>query len=723
LANNAWTNLKTGLTAGKRYSFATHQGILYGCNGTDANFKAYNTTSYQVGITPPAAAPSVAKTSQSYALNEDCDSFASPYTWTDLDGGSGASTTETEDAKTCFRFYNAAPGASELARRDTTLTTQLGTRFTFEIDIKLTTIGSVDTADLTDGDMFTLEIGNGSIVCVVALDESDIKTSNGTNWFAAGATITTGTWYTVRGVVDARDPTASTVDIYLDDVYVNTLDCSYARTGYPKLVTLRCRSESVATDVFVNNLTIENATGGRYKYKYVYKRSTDGGLPELIGNPSAVSDEIDLSSGAIEVSYVASSDAQVDKIIIYRTLDFSTTGDPIENYYKVVEVNNATSTYDDSTDDNDLTTLLEENNTVPPKAFFVTVHKDRVFYANCPDETDGDSIVMWSKSGEGENVPSSNYQYFDRSDGQDIAGMCSLTDYLLVFKEKKVGVLEGEFSSIYYLSDNIGCVAPWAIKVIGDKAIFPSEEGWMMCDGRNIYGISEKVDSLGERGYYSYTERANYFVALNLEKSQIHFMINHSALDKIVMVGHFISPLLSQYGEVPEEETSTAVSWTYHQYDNHTHVAMGEFTDASGLMRIGIIAKKGAADYFIYETESADGDESEAIAVAIQTGWSTMGAPNTLTKTVRVGHIGAAFGGTSGNEQVLTINTDVDFVNPVDTATITQVTNPSGSVGFPGDIYTGSYALHEENFKMNAVGRYLRWRLSESSIYRLTVMN
>ena len=55
--NAKWNNLKTGLTAGKKYSFETHRGLCYGVNGLDDNFKLRNTTSHIVGIAPPLGAP------------------------------------------------------------------------------------------------------------------------------------------------------------------------------------------------------------------------------------------------------------------------------------------------------------------------------------------------------------------------------------------------------------------------------------------------------------------------------------------------------------------------------------------------------------------------------------------------------------------------------------------------------------------------------------------
>ncbi|GAH35795.1 unnamed protein product, partial [marine sediment metagenome] len=76
-----WHNLKTGLTAGKKYNFATHLGLCYGVNGIDDNFKLHNNVAYQVGITPPIVAPAIAK----IELEPGSDSKVEEYAETNQD--------------------------------------------------------------------------------------------------------------------------------------------------------------------------------------------------------------------------------------------------------------------------------------------------------------------------------------------------------------------------------------------------------------------------------------------------------------------------------------------------------------------------------------------------------------------------------------------------------------------------------------------------------------
>ena len=130
------------------------------------------------------------------------------------------------------------------------------------------------------------------------------------------------------------------------------------------------------------------------------------------GNPSDESETVSPSAQSVNVTVVASTDTtQVDNIVIYRTLASG------ETFYKVAEITNSAQTYQDDLADAELTTEVEFNNTVPPKTKQFVLHKDRVFYMNCPDEESGDSLVMWSKSGNGEQVPSINYKYFSEKNG------------------------------------------------------------------------------------------------------------------------------------------------------------------------------------------------------------------------------------------------------------------------------------------------------------------
>lgn len=407
-------------------------------------------------------------------------------------------------------------------------------------------------------------------------------------------------------------------------------------------------------------------TEGGYKYRYTYKRNA---WKPFEGNPGSASTVIEVVNGKVDVTVVASTDSQVDKIVLYRTLDGRDT------YYKHSEVANADASITDSTADDDLTTLLEYNNTVPPKAKYVILHNNRVVYLNCPDETDGDSLIMWSKSSYGEAVPSANYQYFDREDGEPITGGASIGDYLVVFKRNKFSVLSGDFdeaSELYTTGYGLGCTSHYTIIPFEDKVVFLSEEGWKSFDGKNLYSMSEMVNGWREDGYYTPIEAAGYQSVYYSDREQFLTLMEHSTETDIVAVGHFLIPLTMADQGAPEFGTGVLASWTYHVYANHTLTAIGTYTDSSDITRV----LAGDSAGWVYELDSGTADviaagTSKDIAYTFQTDWSTLGTRRYETKVCRRGYLAY----TSSTTDTMTFNIEKDFSDTDDNQTVTCVTS------------------------------------------------
>jgi len=355
---------------------------------------------------------------------------------------------------------------------------------------------------------------------------------------------------------------------------------------------------------------------GAYKYAYTYTRTA---IQRIEGNPSSNSPTVNPSTQSVTVTVIGSSDAQVDEINIYRTLAGGAT-----TMYKVDTIpdpgDGVSVTYKDVHSDNDITTLLDFNNTIPPRAKYLGLHKDRVFYANCPFEENGGSLVMWSKSGNGEAVPTLNYQYFDKADGEEITGVASLSDYFIVFKSSKIGILAGELdvkSQLWYLSRGIGCISNWTIIAFEDKIMFLSEEGWKATDGKNIWDLSSKINRLVGDGYFISSEGENYSAVYYPEKEQFQFLANHSTLTNYVFVGHLLMPLLLEGSGASELETGNIVGWSYHQYASDELTCLGTYTNSSGITKL--IA--GASDGFVYELDSGNTDDGAYIATSLKTDW------------------------------------------------------------------------------------------------------
>jgi len=136
-----------------------------------------------------------------------------------------------------------------------------------------------------------------------------------------------------------------------------------------------------------------------YVYVYVYRNSTTG----HVSTASPVSANTGaLTSQNITVHYTASSDAQVDKIWIFRTQDGG------GQFYFLTEVANATSTFTDSTADSGLNTAIvapvaHANDPIPSGAGLLVWHAGRLWVASGnnlyfsagPDATLGNGAEAW----------------------------------------------------------------------------------------------------------------------------------------------------------------------------------------------------------------------------------------------------------------------------------------------------------------------------------------
>ena len=463
-------------------------------------------------------------------------------------------------------------------------------------------------------------------------------------------------------------------------------------------------TEKPGSDLIFGLYQTTGGIPGDYIYRYTYKRAA---FNSFEGNPSEPCATVSPTAGyAVNVDVVASTDAQIDKILIYRTFN------GLEDFYLLVELENVTQTYFDDKADDDLTLDLEYSHYMPPKATYIELHKDRIFYANCPDEDNGGSLVKWSKIGEGESISLTNYQYFDKDDGEDITGVASITDFFLVFKRNKIGVLAGDLEStaeLWYLSKGIGCIAPWSIIPFGDKVIFLSEEGWKATDGSQIYSISDKINNVINEGYITKNEKDNYFGVYYPEKEQMHFLCNHSTLTPRVFIGHNLAPLLLTWQSIfgiSEGSIGSMVGWTYHQYDYHTLTCLGTYTDDDGIQRV-VAGNDGG---LVYLLDSGTADESTNINVSLKTDWLTLGVPRSITKTIRKGYLTYSAGGTVD----LTLTTAIDFESTSDTVSFT-----GGDVGTDDSI--------NESFNMTGTGEVFRYTLTESGqeslgIYGFTTM-
>ena len=444
--------------------------------------------------------------------------------------------------------------------------------------------------------------------------------------------------------------------------------------------------------------TVALGTGtlsGDYYYKYCYYRKASSGKGYTqVGNPSDVSSLVQpTGSNGVDVTLVASIDTNVTHIWLYRTLSGGSV------YYKQGEHANASATVTDDTTDNGLSTLLLEDNNAPPKAKFLVLHKDRMFYLNCPDEADGEYLAVWSKSGQPEAVPDDNFQYFDRGDGEAITGGAAMGDRFNALKRNKISVILGDLdasSQLHTIEMGVGCIGSWGILPFEEKFVFLSEEGWKAFDGQHVYALSQNVNAWAAEGYITENENANYSAIYYPEKSHFQFLINHSSLTPIVAVGHFLIPLLLVGKGIGEEEVGAVVAWTYHQYDSHTLTALGTYTDSDGITR-PIAGDDGGFIYKLdYGTADVDsGGDSHNIECIFQTDWLHLGTGRAIHKVCRKGYLDYV----ASEATNLTFNVEKNFDDTDDT----QIITGTGGVG----------SAISKDFNLTGTGRYFRYTVTQ----------
>ncbi len=449
---------------------------------------------------------------------------------------------------------------------------------------------------------------------------------------------------------------------------------------------------------------------GKYRYVYCYRRTADIFPPQATSNPSPISAEVNCGEGVqyATINVGISGDPQVNRIVIYRTYDYSASGIPPSNseYYFVAEINNATQRYYDNKPDSELGEPIELDNDTPPESKFVTVYKDRVFFAHAPDEPDGRYLVVYSKMGSVDAYPKANYEYFGLGDGEEITGITSLPDYLIVFKRNKMYIIQGDFEEKKIVASTlgIGCIAPYAILKLEDKIVFLSEEGWMAFDGINLYRLSAKIDKkLIEEGYINYAQANSYSAAYLPEKKQFRYLCSHPTLTKKVFCGQFLVPLLFIDKGIPEQTSENLVGWTYHQYDSHNITCLGQYTDSNGITRI----MAGASDGYIYVLDSGPDDEGNPISFEITSGWFTLGLPENIVHTIRRTYITY----TTDAEQELNFDLGINF-----TPTVLSKTFYGTDVSYCGLCYCGSVYCSIEGgitdfINLSGTGSWFRYKI------------
>ena len=428
---------------------------------------------------------------------------------------------------------------------------------------------------------------------------------------------------------------------------------------------------------------ISGTLTGTYAYVYVYYSSTFN----TRGNPSPVSATISPSGQGIKVTYVESSDPQVGKIEIYRTFSLEEGEEP-SKFYLVDVVDNESGYIEDNTPDSDLGSEVSWDYYVPSKAKYVAIYKNRMFYANIAGDSYGESLVMYSEINNPDAIAENNYEYFDRGDGEEITGIASLPDYLVIFKPSKFFMISGDFDLKRLVSSkyDIGCIAPYAIIQLEDKIVFLSKQGWFSFDGENLVNISKTIaDKLIKDGYISESKMTKWSGVYYPAKNQIRFLATPSGLDKYIFVGTFLLPFLNIAEPLSIFNFPVYVSWTKFSFPNHSLTCLANYVDSSKETRT--IA--GASDGYVYLLDSGTTDDESDIEISVESGWFNLipsvrergwvsgKAINSLVRYFEIDYF-------AGGEHSLTLTLEKDFTTDRFRYSLADVSSV-----YCGDVYCG----------------------------------
>ena len=298
--------------------------------------------------------------------------------------------------------------------------------------------------------------------------------------------ITAGIEYLVVFTIASWSGTG-TLDVSLGGVTVNSngINGTYhvritaANTGDLSFSTSASASTCTVDDVSVKAIT------GTYE---VESEPSPGSLVTTSGG-----------NLAINFTPVASTDTDVTTIKIYRTLlgdedAYAYFDQEVANLAIVTKLTNGDAILQGRTSDvgYEVINVTADHNgymyhDVPPTAKYILSAGSRMWYAI-------NSTLYWSNIDEPEHVYSLNYQTFDPLDGDIITGIAALNNNIVVFKRKKMWLVDMYSTSVVDgvaqiakqpVSRQYGAFAPNSIQVTGEmnSVIFLSEEGVIKWDG------------------------------------------------------------------------------------------------------------------------------------------------------------------------------------------------------------------------------------------------
>jgi len=213
------------------------------------------------------------------------------------------------------------------------------------------------------------------------------------------------------------------------------------------------------------------ALDGFYFYATTFY-STSTGL-ESEPSPLNADPGFQVYQGKVDLSGIqVSSDSRVDKVKIYRT------GGTSAEFQLVAEINNGTTTYEDTTAERDLGVeiLASEDYDTPPSGLRYLTQAYEIMFGAVEDK------LYFSEVGLPQYWPAANFIDFD----QPITGIGEAANGVLVFTKYKTFIVTGTSPSTlvkYLVSGDQGCVDNRSLVQYKGSVIWASTDGLCLSDG------------------------------------------------------------------------------------------------------------------------------------------------------------------------------------------------------------------------------------------------
>lgn len=211
-------------------------------------------------------------------------------------------------------------------------------------------------------------------------------------------------------------------------------------------------------------------------------------------NPNAISAIPALSNGSTENYDTASL-----KVFIYRTIDGG------QVLYKIGEVTNGTTTFNDNFNDNAIQTnliLYTDDGTLdfdpPPKSKYIHVVNNTGYYLNVFDgsETYPNRLVQ-SVPGDPDSAPQDFFVDLE-DEGR---GMCSVKSVPIALCKKFIYRIENSFDQFgrgainpVRISDTVGCVSHLSLVQAENFLFWAGNDGFYATDGYQIIKLSDAIN-------------------------------------------------------------------------------------------------------------------------------------------------------------------------------------------------------------------------------------